>query len=53
VKIIATALADLRGIWRLRWGLLTGSIGLPPAACVPGVGQPGVGQPGQLEGSTS
>jgi glycosyltransferase involved in cell wall biosynthesis len=27
VKIIATALADLRGIWRLRWGLLTGSLG--------------------------
>ena len=48
VKIIATALADLRGIWRLRWGLLTGSIGLPPAACVPGAGQHG-----QLEGSTS
>lgn len=30
VKIIATALADLRGIWRLRWGLLTGSIDVPP-----------------------
>jgi glycosyltransferase involved in cell wall biosynthesis len=28
VKIIATALADLRGIWRLRWGLLTGSLAL-------------------------
>jgi glycosyltransferase involved in cell wall biosynthesis len=28
VKIISTALADLRGIWRLRWGLLTGSIDL-------------------------
>jgi len=26
VKIIPTALADLRGIWRLRWGLLTGSL---------------------------
>ena len=26
VKIIATALADLRGIGRLRWGLLTGSL---------------------------
>jgi len=48
VKIITTALADLRGIWRLRWGLLTGSIDLPPAARVPGAGQRG-----QLEGSTS
>jgi hypothetical protein len=28
VKIISTALADLRGIWRLLWGLLTGSIDL-------------------------
>jgi glycosyltransferase involved in cell wall biosynthesis len=32
VKIIATALADLRGIWRLRWGLLTGSLGVRQAA---------------------
>ncbi len=30
VKIIATALANLRGIWRLRWGLLTGSLGVRP-----------------------
>jgi glycosyltransferase involved in cell wall biosynthesis len=29
VKIIATALADLRGIWRLRRGLRTGSLKLP------------------------
>jgi glycosyltransferase involved in cell wall biosynthesis len=27
VKLIATALADLRGVWRLRLGLLTGSLG--------------------------
>jgi glycosyltransferase involved in cell wall biosynthesis len=32
VKIIATALADLRGIWRLRWGLLTGSLAVWQAA---------------------
>jgi len=46
VKIIPTALADLRGIWRLRWGLLTrsvtGSITTRPVA----------GQRGQLEEST-
>jgi len=47
VKIIATALADLRGIWRLRLGLLTGSIGVSHAACAGG--QLG----GQLEGSPS
>jgi len=47
VKIIATALADLRGIWRLRLGLLTGSIGLSHAAGLRG--QLG----GQLEGSPS
>ncbi|TVZ00808.1 glycosyltransferase family 2 protein [Trebonia kvetii] len=29
VNILATALADLRGIWRLRWGLLTGSLRVP------------------------
>jgi glycosyltransferase involved in cell wall biosynthesis len=32
VKIIATVLADLRGIWRLRRGLATGAIRLPPPA---------------------
>jgi glycosyltransferase involved in cell wall biosynthesis len=31
VKIIATALADLRGVWRLRWGLLTGSLAVRQA----------------------
>jgi glycosyltransferase involved in cell wall biosynthesis len=36
VKIIATALADLRGIWRLRWGLSTRRIKLP----WPGGGRP-------------
>jgi glycosyltransferase involved in cell wall biosynthesis len=48
VKIIATALADLRGIWRLRRGLWTGSLKLPVTgdgrdrtrtAARPGVGQ--------------
>ena len=29
VRIVTTALADLRGIWRLRWGLLTGTLKLP------------------------
>jgi glycosyltransferase involved in cell wall biosynthesis len=29
VRIISTALADLRGIWRLRWGLWTGSLKVP------------------------
>jgi glycosyltransferase involved in cell wall biosynthesis len=29
VKIVATALGDLRGIWRLRWGLLSGSLKVP------------------------
>ena len=29
MNILATALADLRGIWRLRWGLLTGSLSVP------------------------
>jgi glycosyltransferase involved in cell wall biosynthesis len=42
VDIVSTALADLRGIWRLRLGLLTGSPVLPPAA----------GRRGQLEEST-
>ena len=42
VKIIPTALADLRGIWRLRLGLLTGSPILRPVA----------GRRGQLEEST-
>ena len=42
VKIIATALADLRGIWRLRWGLLSGSLAVPRLA----------GARGQLEEST-
>jgi glycosyltransferase involved in cell wall biosynthesis len=32
VKIVATALADLRGIWRLRWGLLTGSLAVRQVA---------------------
>jgi glycosyltransferase involved in cell wall biosynthesis len=36
VKIIPTALADLRGIWRLRWGLTTRSLGVRPAGCVRG-----------------
>jgi glycosyltransferase involved in cell wall biosynthesis len=43
VKVIATALADLRGIWRLRWGLLTGSRTVRKAASLSG----------QLEESTS
>jgi hypothetical protein len=42
VKIIATALADLRGIWRLRLGLLTGFPVLRAAA----------GRRSQLEEST-
>ena len=29
VNILPTALGDLRGIWRLRWGLLTGSLRVP------------------------
>jgi glycosyltransferase involved in cell wall biosynthesis len=29
VRIISTVLADLRGIWRLRWGLWTGSLKVP------------------------
>jgi len=36
VKIIPTALADLRGIWRLRLGLLTGSLGVRQLACAGG-----------------
>ncbi len=36
VKIIATALADLRGIWRLRWGLFTGSLGVRRGALLRG-----------------
>jgi glycosyltransferase involved in cell wall biosynthesis len=46
VKIIATALADLRGIWRLRWRLLTGSQAAAPVA-----GPPGQLAGGQLEES--
>src|SRR5262249_28420654 len=34
VKIIPTALADLRGIWRLRWGLTTRSLGVRQAGRV-------------------
>jgi hypothetical protein len=37
VKIIATALGDLRGIWRLRWGLLTGSLKVPVHGGVQGL----------------
>ena len=49
VKIIPTALADLRGIWRLRWGLLTRSlIGSLTMRRVAGQR----GQRGQLEEST-
>jgi glycosyltransferase involved in cell wall biosynthesis len=45
VKIVATALADLRGIWRLRWGLLTGALGRRQAA-----GRRGPVAGGQLAG---
>jgi glycosyltransferase involved in cell wall biosynthesis len=41
VKIIATVLADLRGIWRLRRGLASGAIRLP----APGAGHRSPGTP--------
>jgi glycosyltransferase involved in cell wall biosynthesis len=53
VKIVATALADLRGIWRLRWGLLTGSLAAAPAAAPRGLLTGGQFAGGQLEESTS
>jgi hypothetical protein len=31
VRILATVLADLRGIWRLWWGLGLGSLKVPAA----------------------
>jgi glycosyltransferase involved in cell wall biosynthesis len=43
VRIVSTALANLRGIWRLRRRLLTGRLKLPPLAraCAPlGLDQP-------------
>jgi glycosyltransferase involved in cell wall biosynthesis len=36
VDIFGTALGDLRGIWRLRWGLLTGSLKVPAVGEVQG-----------------
>src|SRR5215468_5655815 len=42
VKLAATALADLRGIARMRWGLLRGTLRVPrlSAAAPPGVARP-------------
>ena len=42
VKLAATALADLRGIARMRWGFLRGTLRVPrlPAAAPPGVARP-------------
>jgi glycosyltransferase involved in cell wall biosynthesis len=50
VKIVATALADLRGIWRLRWGLLTGTLAVRQAAGPRGQFAGGQFAGGQLAG---
>ncbi len=39
VRIVATALGDLRGVWRLRWGLLSRTLKVP-ALGVPAQGEP-------------
>jgi len=44
VAVVATALADLRGIARLGWGLARGSIAVPPLA-TPAPGRPPPGSP--------
>src|SRR5215469_15122209 len=41
VKVVATALADLRGIARLRWGLSRGAIRVPPLSAPAPPGGPG------------
>src|SRR5215469_8572766 len=41
VKVVATALADLRGIARLRWGLTGGAIRVPPLSAPAPPGGPG------------
>ncbi|HEY0934458.1 MAG TPA: glycosyltransferase [Trebonia sp.] len=45
VRIAATALADLRGIWRLRWGLRGGTLKLP----VPDAARPARADAGRPE----
>jgi putative flippase GtrA len=46
VKVVATALADLRGIARLRWGLARGTLRVPRLA--PPDATPGQARPGRL-----
>jgi glycosyltransferase involved in cell wall biosynthesis len=52
VRIVATALGDLRGVGRLRWGLLRRSLKVPalkvPALGVPALGVPARGDPPDL-----
>jgi len=49
VKVVATALADLRGIARMRWQLLRGTLRVPPlGAARPGLRGPAGSLAGQL-----